>query len=125
MPSARRQQPAASYPERLAEILCAKRPATISGTNVVFYQLCQRYRPMKKVSMQNFEDHHRRIREGNAEAIGAASALFAVLIVGGFLFFSLKTSESDIKAGLQIAPTSQIEPTPGVTPATTGASASR
>jgi hypothetical protein len=69
--------------------------------------------------MRNFDDYHRRIREGNAEAVGAASALFAVLIVGGFLFFSLKTSELDLRAGLQN--TSGY----GVTPATSRATQSR
>lgn len=69
--------------------------------------------------MRNFDDHHRRIRDGNAEAVGAASALFAVLIVGGLLFFSLKNSEFDLTADLQN--TSGY----GVTPATTGAAPSR
>ena len=40
-------------------------------------------------------DYHRRIREGNSEAVGAASALFAIMIVGGFLFYSLKMSDSE------------------------------
>ena len=39
-------------------------------------------------------DIHRRMREGNAEAVGAASVLFAIMIVGGFLFYSLKMSDS-------------------------------
>ena len=56
-------------------------------------------------------DVHRRIREGNAEAIGAASVLFAIMIVGGFLFYSLKMSDSEtfradskIAAGYGVSP---------------------
>ena len=38
---------------------------------------------------------YRRMRESNAEAVGAASALFALVIVCGFLFFALNKSEID------------------------------
>jgi len=53
---------------------------------------------MKKrliITTLNADEYQRKIREGNAEAIGAAAALFAVVIVGGFLFFNLKMSEAD------------------------------
>ena len=95
----------------------AKRPSRKDvRNNIAFYSLSKH---RLRRTMRNFDDHHRRIRDGNAEAVGAASALFAVLIVGGFLFFSLKNSEFDLTASLQN--TSGY----GVTPATTGAARSR
>ena len=38
-------------------------------------------------------DIHRRIREGNAEAVGAACVLFAIMVVGSFLFYGLMITE--------------------------------
>jgi hypothetical protein len=47
------------------------------------------------ITTREADDYRRTIREGNADAVGAAAALFAVMIVGGFLFFGLKMSESE------------------------------
>lgn len=46
---------------------------------------------------------HRRMKESNAEAVGAASAFFALVIVGGFLFFTLSNSGDREKIETQTA----------------------
>jgi len=54
-----------------------------------------KYRRSRDEYDRSQAEYHRRIREGNAEAIGAASVLFAIMIVGGFLFYSLKITDPE------------------------------